>query len=120
MVHARTAIARLAAIAQRRFRVDQLSGPRVTVIVGHRRGRCAVAGSHGLASCLRRGHGGHVARGVSQMIHMHGRPSNARTVGQPGNDRSEEHTSELQSLMRTSYAVFRLDKQKNIPTYTTI
>src|SRR3546814_5822081 len=27
-------------------------------------------------------------------------------------DRSEEHTSELQSLMRTSYAVFCLNKQK--------
>src|SRR3546814_8798266 len=27
-------------------------------------------------------------------------------------DRSEEHTSDLQSLMRTSYAVFRLQKQK--------
>src|SRR3546814_8125724 len=29
-------------------------------------------------------------------------------------DRSEEHTSELQSLMRISYAVFCLKKQKNI------
>src|SRR3546814_8791053 len=28
-------------------------------------------------------------------------------------DRSEEHTSELQSLMRTSYAVFCLKKQNN-------
>src|SRR3546814_20314238 len=27
-------------------------------------------------------------------------------------DRSEEHTSELQSLMRNSYAVFRLKKKK--------
>src|SRR3546814_2886800 len=32
--------------------------------------------------------------------------------------RSEEHTSELQSLMRTSYAVFCLKKKKNSkPTY---
>src|SRR3546814_9467968 len=31
----------------------------------------------------------------------------------PENDRSEEHTSELQSLMRTSYAVFCLKKKKN-------
>src|SRR3546814_10043072 len=34
---------------------------------------------------------------------------------QPGNqlvDRSEEHTSELQSLMRISYAVFCLKKKK--------
>src|SRR3546814_3141908 len=30
-----------------------------------------------------------------------------------GNLRSEEHTSELQSLMRTSYAVFCLKKKKN-------
>src|SRR3546814_3829690 len=30
----------------------------------------------------------------------------------PARDRSEEHTSELQSLMRTSYAVFCLKKQK--------
>src|SRR3546814_10840128 len=28
-------------------------------------------------------------------------------------DRSEEHTSELQSLMRISYAVFRLKKKKH-------
>src|SRR3546814_5452448 len=28
--------------------------------------------------------------------------------------RSEEHTSELQSLMRTSYAVFRSKKKRNI------
>src|SRR3546814_1826165 len=31
--------------------------------------------------------------------------------------RSEEHTSELQSLMRISYAVFCLKKKKIIPTY---
>src|SRR3546814_3654111 len=30
-----------------------------------------------------------------------------------GNGRSEEHTSELQSLMRISYAVFCLKKKKN-------
>src|SRR3546814_2919075 len=31
---------------------------------------------------------------------------------QPGDKRSEEHTSELQSLMRISYAVFCLKKKK--------
>src|SRR3546814_2174910 len=36
----------------------------------------------------------------------------------PGNERSEEHTSELQSLMRISYAVFCL-KTKNKNTMTT-
>src|SRR3546814_7556130 len=34
-------------------------------------------------------------------------------------DRSEEHTSELQSLMRISYAVFCLKKKKQ-PLHTTI
>src|SRR3546814_7786995 len=33
-----------------------------------------------------------------------------------GLDRSEEHTSELQSLMRISYAVFCLKKKKTIST----
>src|SRR3546814_8346526 len=33
--------------------------------------------------------------------------------GTPTNRRSEEHTSELQSLMRTSYAVFCLKKKNN-------
>src|SRR3546814_6434244 len=32
------------------------------------------------------------------------------------NDRSEEHTSELQSLMRISYAVFCLKKKKQYTT----
>src|SRR3546814_10729824 len=32
--------------------------------------------------------------------------------------RSEEHTSELQSLMRNSYAVFCLEKKKNIHNCT--
>src|SRR3546814_5217323 len=31
----------------------------------------------------------------------------------PDSERSEEHTSELQSLMRISYAVFCLKKKKN-------
>src|SRR3546814_9239721 len=35
-----------------------------------------------------------------------------RAVDRPVEARSEEHTSELQSLMRISYAVFRLKKKK--------
>src|SRR3546814_3036733 len=38
-----------------------------------------------------------------------------RSAHQPNRVRSEEHTSELQSLMRLSYAVFCL-KKKNITT----
>src|SRR3546814_3116249 len=37
-------------------------------------------------------------------------PLEAALAGAPGLDRSEEHTSELQSLMRISYAVFCLKK----------
>src|SRR3546814_10058943 len=36
------------------------------------------------------------------------------TIGSADPDRSEEHTSELQSLMRISYAVFCLKKKKRI------
>src|SRR3546814_3880942 len=35
-------------------------------------------------------------------------------------ERSEEHTSELQSLMRISYAVFCLQKKKNIQKHNRI
>src|SRR3546814_6767619 len=35
-----------------------------------------------------------------------------KAAATPGMARSEEHTSELQSLMRTSYAVFCLKKKK--------
>src|SRR3546814_9469148 len=43
------------------------------------------------------------------------RPCPRRAIArmQPGEERSEAHTSELQSLMRISYAVFRLEKKIN-------
>src|SRR3546814_1818041 len=40
-------------------------------------------------------------------------PTAASPVSTTANERSEEHTSELQSLMRISYAVFCLKKKKN-------
>src|SRR3546814_8128163 len=39
-------------------------------------------------------------------------------VGKVHDARSEEHTSELQSLMRISYAVFCLKKKKRLQNYT--
>src|SRR3546814_4066658 len=42
-----------------------------------------------------------------------GYPASSSCVPVPGGSRSEEHTSELQSLMRISYAVFCLKKQNN-------
>src|SRR3546814_3078866 len=41
-----------------------------------------------------------------------------RTPRLVGGFRSEEHTSELQSLMRSSYTVFCLKKKKNTRTLT--
>src|SRR3546814_9349322 len=42
-----------------------------------------------------------------------------RAASELDRERSEEHTSELQSLMRISYAVFCLNKQKTqLPTTT--
>src|SRR3546814_4172288 len=40
----------------------------------------------------------------------------AAPTGEPGLARSEEHTSELQSLMRLSYAVFCLKKKTTLTT----
>src|SRR3546814_7605890 len=40
----------------------------------------------------------------------------AAAASPPSTSRSEEHTSELQSLMRISYAVFCLKKNKNSKT----
>src|SRR3546814_6014509 len=39
-------------------------------------------------------------------------PGRNGPIGETGTTRSEEHTSELQSLMRISYAVFCLKKKK--------
>src|SRR3546814_9854952 len=41
------------------------------------------------------------------------RATTENSVPAPAADRSEEHTSELQSLMRISYAVFCLKKQND-------
>src|SRR3546814_10253287 len=45
-----------------------------------------------------------------------GQASNRPSGHRPA-PRSEEHTSELQSLMRISYAVFCLKKKKHLKTY---
>src|SRR3546814_5425649 len=53
--------------------------------------------------------------GGSRILDPHGRELAAASEGQVGlvtAERSEEHTSELQSLMRISYAVFCLKKKK--------
>src|SRR3546814_4903132 len=50
-------------------------------------------------------------RPIAQALHQVGPDQTETEV-----ERSEEHTSELQSLMRISYAVFCLNKKKNTNT----
>src|SRR3546814_5118854 len=61
---------------------------------GAAEGACSLEGTRG------------AIEGHSQGPHRQG-----RHAGRPGPFRSEEHTSELQSLMRISYAVFCLTKK---------
>src|SRR3546814_9291226 len=57
---------------------------------------------------------GVAARGAEQQQRSHASAQAAHQVEWSGHGwRSEEHTSELQSLMRISYAVFCLKKKKN-------
>src|SRR3546814_8027533 len=60
------------------------------------------------------------AAGISRVL-IPGLAAVFSAFGLGFSDRSEEHTSELQSLMRISYAVFCLKKQKKLLiTLTTI
>src|SRR3546814_1135101 len=58
-----------------------------------------------------------LGRGQGSLGGADGRPQGRRDVV-VGSQRSEEHTSELQSLMRISYAVFCLKKKKLTPKRT--
>src|SRR3546814_10204576 len=53
------------------------------------------------------------ARAIAQWLRDTGRDGEVRVYGTPAEEggRSEEHTSELQSLMRLSYSVFGLKKK---------
>src|SRR3546814_5220783 len=84
-------------------------------------------GKYHLAGIRRRGVRRHPAvLGLDQLVlHQLLRSVGWRPLGDPGSvhdrRRSEEHTSELQSLMRISYAVFCLKKKTNrtSPLYIT-
>src|SRR3546814_7918375 len=51
---------------------------------------------------------------VSSVVHLYSWGYMAEDPDQPPYNRSEEHTSELQSLMRISYAVFCLNKKTTV------
>src|SRR3546814_7281782 len=58
----------------------------------------------------------HGFRSLSAKLDLGGTPGGPPTLPRACTVRSEEHTSELQSLMRISYAVFCL-KKKHTPTH---
>src|SRR3546814_2834384 len=74
-------------------------------------------GGPGVGGCRLRGQG-HTSRDSSLMVSeaatsvVKNTNSQVRSHQGPKGSRSEEHTSELQSLMRISYAVFCLKKKK--------
>src|SRR3546814_3440843 len=97
----------------RSTRTDTLF-PYTTLFRSPRPQCCGLRPSLDLLLCLRAGRGGDFGCGL--------RPSldlllcvddGVHAWGCCGLRRSEEHTSELQSLMRISYAVFCLKKKKN-------
>src|SRR3546814_6795303 len=80
-------------------------------------------GAAKLLDCARRPQPCHI--GVQDRLHVHADllrhapdllgdmiEARRRRIGERTHQRSEEHTSELQSLMRISYAVFCLKKKK--------
>src|SRR3546814_10060700 len=64
-----------------------------------------------VGQCLR---GEHVVEALDRLVRGRGAPR--YLFADNGSERSEEHTSELQSLMRISYAVFCLKKKKTQDT----
>src|SRR3546814_7395905 len=71
----------------------------------------------GLRGVQAGGRGGGDQRGQQQVLEHGGLPG--MEVRESSARRSEEHTSELQSLMRISYAVFCLKKKITVKTSTT-
>src|SRR3546814_5723357 len=79
---------------------DQRAAPFIVALA------VAIVAIHGGADIGQAGKGDEIARKLA------GKRRRGRIVPHAGQCRSEEHTSELQSLMRISYAVFCL-KNKN-------
>src|SRR3546814_1637142 len=90
------------------FRSDEVvSRPRHLHVLRHRQQQPDADGDHGPASA---------GRGFRQSVYAATGCVDTGGGNPRGADhdlRSEEHTSELQSLMRISYAVFCLKKKKN-------
>src|SRR3546814_4553227 len=78
-------------------------------------GTASLAGAAGPydAFCALRLHAGNARRRLGDLERL-GQNDPILWPGAPRSGRSEEHTSELQSLMRISYAVFCLKKKRTL------
>src|SRR3546814_8714719 len=93
--------------------------PDTTLFRSHRRLKAVVAGAAGA---------GHVRQRMESVTPLADQTGNSGGVGTVGGcckpvsfclpNRSEEHTSELQSLMRISFAVLCLKKKTITPTHS--
>src|SRR3546814_10533424 len=77
----------------------------------------ALLGSKGASVAHNPGSNMRLGSGLADVIGMIRRGVNVG-IGTDGANRSEEHTSELQSLMRNSYAVFCLNNKKQTEKHT--
>src|SRR3546814_8420717 len=81
--------------------------------------RSAVAGLPPMIATSRRRNGSTTVAAKRTPKRIVGNETTINVIRQVSRPRSEEHTSELQSLMRISYAVFCLQKKKQTkPTNT--
>src|SRR3546814_10083384 len=104
------AVMRRLIAGERLVRTGDWQGWAPTSMLGHRLGRkrLGIVGMGRIGRALARR-----ARAFGMTVHYHNRRRVAPEVeAELEATRSEEHTSELQSLMRISYAVFCLKKKK--------
>src|SRR3546814_2259045 len=89
--------------------------PYTTLFRSHR-ARAAASAAKGSSGTIHRSQRSDWAAMAHRKIRQKGRTTQTqrRRSPAPHTNRSEEHTSELQSLMRISYAVFCLKKKKNV------
>src|SRR3546814_4927121 len=97
---------------------NDLAHPAEPEIVDGESGRLRSGQRQLHAGDLRQAIVGHQPQELDPEAHVRHRAQDvARTVERADAGRSEEHTSELQSLMRISYAVFCLKKKKHTKYY---
>src|SRR3546814_545521 len=94
------------AVADRRAVVHHVGGVAIDALLVDQRGHEAREGVEAVVEALDRGHGGGAEAGIVRRQHVVALGERRDQLAE--HVRSEEHTSELQSLMRISYAVFCL------------